>query len=343
MDTCKHLRWILAAGLTLSFIVASPVAEAAGELNIYSYRQSFLTKPFIENFEKETGTTVNIVFMKRGMLERLKAEGANSPADLVMIADIARLHALAEADLLQPVGSAVLDENIPAQYRAEDSIWFGLTTRARVIYASRDRVAPGEVRAYEDLADAKWHGRICTRSGYHTYQLGLLSSIVLHKGEAAAEQWLAGVKANLARKPQGNDRAQVKAIGEGVCDLALGNSYYYGKMITDPDQRAWADAVRIVFPNQNDRGTHVNISGAAVTKSSQNRDNAVRFLEYLSSEAAQRLYARQNFEYPVKKGVPWDPMVEAWGRFEPDVVSLYEVARLNAVAARIVDRVRYDE
>ena len=339
----QRLHRAIAACLALSFIVVSPVANAADELNIYSYRQSFLTKPFIERFEKETGTKVNIVFIKKGMLERLKAEGVNSPADVIMTVDIARLHALAEADLLQPVESAVLDQNIPAQYRAKDGLWLGLATRARVIYASRDRVKPDEIRDYEDLADAKWRGRICTRSGYHTYQLGLLASIVLHKGEAAAEQWLRGVKANLARKPQGNDRAQVKAISQGACDLSLGNSYYYGKMIKNPDQKAWADAVRIVFPNQNNRGTHVNISGAAVTKASKNRANAVRFLEFLSSESAQQLYAQQNFEYPVKKGVPWDPMVESWGRFEPDTRSLYQVAGLNSVAAKIVDRVGYDE
>ena len=222
----QRLHRAIAACLALSFIVVSPVANAADELNIYSYRQSFLTKPFIERFEKETGTKVNIVFIKKGMLERLKAEGVNSPADVIMTVDIARLHALAEADLLQPVESAVLDQNIPAQYRAKDGLWLGLATRARVIYASRDRVKPDEIRDYEDLADAKWRGRICTRSGYHTYQLGLLASIVLHKGEAAAEQWLRGVKANLARKPQGNDRAQVKAISQGACDLSLGNSYY---------------------------------------------------------------------------------------------------------------------
>ena len=339
----QRRHWAIAACLAVAFTAVSPVANAADELNIYSYRQSFLTKPFIERFEAETGTKVNIVFMKKGMLERLKAEGANSPADVIMTVDIARLHALAEADLLQPIESAVLEQNVPAQYRAKDGLWFGLTTRARVVYASRDRVQPEELRDYEDLADAKWRGRICTRSGYHTYQLGLLSSIVLHEGEAAAEQWLRGLKANLARKPQGNDRAQVKAISEGVCDVSLGNSYYYGKMITNPDQKAWADAVRVVFPNQGNRGTHVNISGAALTKASKNRANAVAFLEFLSSEAAQQLYAEQNFEYPVKKGVPWDPMVESWGRFEPDTKSLYDVAALNSVAVKIVDRVGYDE
>ena len=320
-----------------------PIANAADELNIYSYRQSFLTKPFIERFETETGSKINIVFMKKGMLERLKAEGANSPADLIMTVDIARLHALAEAGLLQPVKSSVLEANIPAPYRAEDGLWYGLTTRARVIYASKERVKPDEIRTYEDLADPKWRGRICTRSGYHYYQLGLLSSIARHKGEQAAEQWLRGVKSNLARKPQGNDRAQVKAIKEGVCDVSLGNSYYYGKMLKNPEQKVWADAVNIIFPNQGDRGTHVNISGAAVTKASRNRATALRFLEFLSADTAQQLYASQNFEYPVKEGVRWDPMVLSWGRFEPDTESLYEVAKLNRVAAMIVDRVRYDE
>ena len=336
---------IVAIGICVAVALGTPVPEAraADELNIYSYRQSFLTKPFIERFEYETGLKVNAVHIRKGMLQRLKSEGMNSPADLVMTADIARLQALADANLLQPIRSAVLDQNIPAQYHGGAGLWYGLTTRARVIYASRERVKRGEIRTYEDLADPKWRGRVCTRSGYHIYQLSLLASIVANSGETAAQEWLRGVKANLARRPQGNDRAQVKAIKEGVCDVALGNTYYMGKMRNNPKQRGWADASYIVFPNQGDRGTHVNISGVAVTRAAQNKDSAIRFVEFLSSEPAQELYAKQNFEYPVKKGVPWDPEVLSWGRFEPDTKRLGEVAKLTAVAAKIVDRVRYDE
>ena len=329
--------------LAVLAVAGVSTGNAADELNIYSYRQSFLTKPFIERFESQTGIDVNTVYIKKGMLQRLKSEGLNSPADLVMTADIARLQALADAELLQPVKSGVLDQNIPAQYHGEGGLWYGLTTRARVIYASKERVPQNEIKTYEDLANPKWRGRICTRSGYHIYQLSLLASIVANSSEAAAENWLRGLKGNLARKPQGNDRAQVKAIKEGACDLALGNTYYMGKMRNNPKQRAWADAAYIVFPNQGDRGTHVNISGVAVTKSAKHKAAAIKFIEFLSSDEAQELYARQNFEYPVKKGIPWDPEVASWGRFEPDTKRLAEVAKLTTVAAKIVDRVRYDE
>ena len=337
----------LALSLVLSLVVSLalfiPDAHAADELNIYSYRQSFLTKPFIERFERETGVSVNAVFIRKGMLQRVKSEGLSSPADLVMTADIARLQALADANLLQSIKSDVLDRNIPSQYHGGDGLWYGLTTRARVIYASKERVKNGDIKTYEDLADPRWRSRVCTRSGYHIYQLSLLASIIANTSERAAEEWLRGVKTNLARKPQGNDRAQVKAIREGVCDVALGNTYYMGKMRNDPKQREWADAAYIVFPNQGDRGTHVNISGVAVTKAAKNKATAIRFVEFLSSESAQELYAKQNFEYPVKVGVPWHPEVMSWGRFEPDVKRLAEVAKLTGVAVKVVDRVRYDE
>ena len=341
-----RIRYIV----TVLFVAAVFLAGLAGfaevradELNIYSYRQEFLTKPFIERFERETGVTVNTVFIKKGLLERLKAEGRNSPADIVMTADIARLHALAEAGLLQPIRSSVIDRNIPPRYHGPDGLWYGLTTRARVIYYAKDKVDPAELSTYEDLTHAKWRGRLCTRSGYHIYQLSLLASMVAHHGAAGAEEWLEGLKRNLARKPQGNDRAQVKAIKEGVCDVALGNTYYMGKMKADPEQKPWADAVSIYFPNQAERGAHVNISGIAVAKSGKNLANATRFVEFLSSDAAQEIYARQNFEYPIKDGVAWHPEVESWGRFKADDLNLGEIARHQATAIRIVDRVAYDE
>jgi iron(III) transport system substrate-binding protein len=341
----SHVRLFV----TVLFVSAVFVVGLAGfsparanELNIYSYRQEFLTKPFIERFEQETGVTVNTVFIKKGMLERLKAEGMSSPADLVMTADIARLQALADAGLLQPVRSADLDRNIPTQYHGPDGLWYGLTTRARVFYYAKERVDPAELSTYENLTYPKWRGRLCTRSGYHIYQLSLLASMIVHHGATVAEEWLEGVKRNLARKPQGNDRAQVKAIKEGVCDLALGNTYYMGQMKANPEQRPWADAVSIFFPNQESRGTHVNISGIAVAKSAKNLSNATRFVEFLSSDAAQEMYARQSFEYPVKEGVAWHPEVESWGRFKADDMNLVEIAYHLTTAVKIVDRVAYD-
>ncbi|MCZ6607753.1 MAG: extracellular solute-binding protein, partial [Alphaproteobacteria bacterium] len=251
--------------------------------------------------------------------------------------------------------SAVLRANIPARYRHPDGLWFGLTTRARVIYADKTRVKPGEVSTYEDLADPRFKGRVCTRSGKHAYNISLLASFIAAKGEKAAEAWARALQSNLARRPQGNDRAQVRAIMEGECDVALGNSYYMGKMATNdkkPEQKAWAAAVTIIFPNQPragrpggdalGRGTHVNLSGGAVTKSAKNRDNAIRLLEFLSGDFAQRIYAEQNFEYPVKSGVPLHPLVASWGTFKADTVHLTEVAKYRTAAAKIMDRVAFD-
>ena len=316
------------------------------EVNLYSYRQPFLIQPMLDAFTKETGIKVNVVYAKKGMLERLKAEGENSPADAVLTADIGRLNDMVEAGVLQPVHSDALERNIPAQYRHPDGLWFGLTTRARVIFASRDRVGTEEVLTYEDLADPKLKGRVCTRSGKHVYMVSLIASVIAHAGEDKAEQWLRGVKDNLARKPQGNDRAQAKAIHEGICDVAVANTYYMGKMATNedkPEQKAWAESLRIVFPNQDDRGTHVNVSGAAVTRSAGNRENAIRLLEFLSDDYAQELYAEQNFEYPVKAGVPLHPLVASWGDFKADTIGLADVAKYRAAASKMVDRVGYDQ
>ncbi len=332
-----------------------PAGAEGNHVNLYSYRQPFLMKPLLDAFTRKTGIKVNMVYAKTGMLERLKAEGRNSPADAVLTADIGRLTDLVRAGLVQPVTSAVLTANVPPRYRHPDGLWFGLTTRARVIYAHKTRVRPGEVSTYEDLADPRFKGRVCTRSGKHAYNISLLASLIAAKGEKAAEEWARALKANLARRPQGNDRAQVRAIKEGECDVALGNSYYMGKMATNdkkPEQKEWAAAVTVIFPNQpragqqaedpRGRGTHVNISGAAVTKSAKNRDNAIRLLEFLSGDFAQRIYAEQNFEYPVKPGVPPHPLVASWGTFKADTLHLAEVAKYRAAAAKIMDRVGFD-
>ena len=345
---------VLAAVVGLSALPA-PAGAEGGQVNLYSYRQPFLMKPLLDAFTRKTGIKVNMVYAKTGMLERLKAEGRNSPADAVLTADIGRLTDLVRAGLVQPVASAVLSANIPPQYRHPDGLWFGLTTRARVIYADRTRVKPGEVSTYEDLADPRFKGRVCTRSGKHAYNISLLASFVAAKGEKAAEAWARALKSNLARRPQGNDRSQVRAIKEGECDVALGNSYYMGQMATNdkkPEQKAWTAAVTIIFPNQPragrpggdalGRGTHVNLSGAAVTKSAKNRNNAVRLLEFLSGDFAQRIYAEQNFEYPVKSGVPLHPLVASWGAFRADTVHLTDVAKYRAAAAKIMDRVAFD-
>jgi iron(III) transport system substrate-binding protein len=332
-------------GLALGISTLAPVTQAAmaaeSEVNIYSLRQPFLVAPLFEAFTKETGIKVNVVFAKKGLIQRLKSEGVNSPADLLFTVDVGRLNDAFLAGVTQAVTTPALEDAIPAGYRHPKGHWYGMTTRVRILYASRDRVKPGEIESYEDLAAPEWKGRVCTRSGKNSYNVALIASMIAHHGETGAEKWLEGVKANLARKPQGNDRAQVKAIHAGECDVAIGNHYYYGKMLEKKDQREWADSVYLVFPNQKDRGTHVNISGVAMTKAAPNKANAIRLMEFLAGPG-QTLYAEQNYEYPVRSGVPWLPKVKAWGVFKPDELSLAAIAELRGAAIRMVDRVGFD-
>ena len=329
--------------LTAFGILAAAPATAAEAVNVYSYRQPFLIQPMFDVFERETGIKVNVVFAKKGLVERLKSEGKNSPADLIFTVDIGRLNEVKQAGLTQSVTSVELTAKIPEQYRDPDGQWFGLTTRARVIYASRDRVAPGEITSYEDLADPKWAGRICTRSGNHVYQIALLAAYIAHYGEAEAQAWLQGVKNNLARKPQGNDRNQVKAISEGVCDLSLGNNYYYALMLADEEQSVWANAANVVFPTLNDKGTHVNISGIALARNSPNRDNAVKLMEFLAGDLAQQMYAEQNHEYPLNANVPWSGILQSLGTFDADDLPIATIAEYRTAAAKIVNKVGYDQ
>jgi iron(III) transport system substrate-binding protein len=312
------------------------------EVNVYSHRQPELIQPLIDAFTAQSGITVNIAFVDKGMVERLVAEGNRTPADLVLTVDIARLSEVVNAGVTQPVDSAVLQANIPAQYRDPGNQWFGLTSRARIIYASKDRVAEGEVTTYEDLADPKWTGRICTRSGTHDYNLALLGAVIAHDGEPAAKAWAEGVQANLARKPAGGDRDQVKAIWAGECDISLGNTYYMGEMLADPEQAEWANSVRIVFPTFVEGGTHMNISGVAMTKAAPNHDAALKLMEFLSSDAAQKIYAETNHEFPVKPGVPVSALVASWGSFTPDMLPLIDIAAERPVALKIMEEINFD-
>ena len=314
----------------------------ASDVNVYSYRQPELVQPLFDAFTDETGIAVNVNFLNKGMVERLKAEGSRSPADIILTVDISRLSEIVANGLAQPVVSEVLERNIPAEFRSPDSDWFALTLRARVVFASKDRVAEGEVASYEELASPNWSGRICTRSGTHAYNLALLSAAIAHHGEDAARDWLSGIKSNLARKPQGNDRAQVKAIWAGECDISVGNTYYMGKMISDPEQQAWADAVRIVFPKFEDGGTHVNVSGIAMAKYSPNRENALKLMEFLASPPAQKIYADVNFEYPVDSSASPSEIVASWGEFERDGLSLADIASFRPIALRLVQTVDFD-
>ncbi|MFM2367171.1 MAG: hypothetical protein RIR95_1779 [Pseudomonadota bacterium] len=330
--------------LSLLAIALCSVAlpAVADEVNIYSHRQPELIQPLLDAFTAETGIAVNVAFVDKGMVERLQAEGDRSPADLVLTVDIARLMQIADADLTQAVQSDVLEANVPAEYRDPNDQWFGLTARARIIYASKERVAPGEVTTYEDLASDRWKGRICTRSGLHDYNVALTAAILAHHDAEYTKTWLLGVKANLARKPDGGDRDQVMAIAAGQCDIAVGNTYYMGQMLANPEQKDAAGMVNVVFPVFEAGGTHMNISGVAMTKSAPNKEAALKLMEWLSSDEAQKIYADTNYEFPIKSGVERSELVNSWGAFTPDTLGLAEVAAKRAEALKLIEDVNFD-
>jgi iron(III) transport system substrate-binding protein len=333
---------MLIRSILLATTLLSANLAMADEINIYSYRQPELIQPILDAFTAKTGIATNVAFLEKGLTERLVAEGDRSPADIILTADIARLTEPMDAGVTQAVTSEVLDAAVPANLRDPAGHWFALTTRARIVYASNERVADGEVTTYEDLADPKWAGRICTRPGAHSYTLGLAAAYLVHHGEAETKAWLQGLKANLARKPDGGDRDQVKAIWAGECDIALGNTYYMGQMLSDPEQAEWANSVRILFPVFQDGGTHVNISGISMTKAAPNHDAALAFMEYLVSAEAQTIYAEKVSEYPVVAGTSPSALVAGWGSFTPDTIDLSEIAKHRADALRLVEEVNFD-
>ncbi|TJZ93045.1 Fe(3+) ABC transporter substrate-binding protein [Paracoccus gahaiensis] len=324
-----------------SLLGATALPAFAQEVNVYSHRQPELIQPLIDAFTAETGITVNAAFVDKGMVERLQAEGDRSPADLVLTVDVARLGEVKEAGVLQTVDDEALDV-IPSGLRDDDNQWFALTTRARIVYASTERVADGEVTTYEDLADPKWEGRICTRSFTNDYNVALTAAFLAHHGEEETVAWLEGVKGNLAKRPEGGDRDQVKSIWSGECDISLGNTYYMGAMLKDDEQKDWAEAVRIVFPTFEEGGTHVNVSGMAMTASAPNRDAALQLMEFLASDEAQRIYAETNNEFPVSEGVERSELVASWGDFTPDDLPLSEISDLRPQALDLIERVNFD-
>ena len=346
------LRFLFTLALGL-FIAASgshaqqsaPETAAGGEVNIYSYRQPFLIAPLLEAFEKKTGVKANVIFAKKGLIERIAAEGLNSPADLLLTTGVGELTAAARKGVTQAVVSETINQNLPARYRDPEGHWFALTRRGRVVYASKARVAQDAI-TYEELADPKWRGKICIRSGHHVYNVALIAAMTSHLGEAQTEQWLQGLKNNLARKPGGNDRAQIKGVYSGECDLAVGNTYYMAQMMLNeknPEQKEWAASVKMLFPNTGGRGTHVNISGMSLAKNAPHKAAALALMEYLSSDEAQRIYAETNHEYPVKDGVPWSAMVTSWGSFKADEIALQDVAAKRKGASDLVDKVAFDD
>ena len=314
----------------------------ANEVNIYSHRQPFLINPFLEEFTKKTGIKTNVVYSTKGLAQRLKAEGESSPADVILTVDIGRLYIYEDYNLLQPIKSNVLDSNIPMHLKSPQNKWFALSKRSRVIVASKTRVEKNAIKRIEDLAKPEWKGRICSRPGSHVYNRALMASIIAAHGEEKAEKWAASFVNNLARRPQGNDRAQVKAIFEGQCDIAIINNYYFGKLkySEDEQQQKWAEAVNLIFPNQekNDRGAHMNISGGGVAIHSKNKDNAVKLIEFLAGDKAQEIYAKQNHEYPIRPNIKVSDVVKLWGYpFKMDSLNLTILADLNDKAGKIFD------
>ena len=339
---------LAAAGVAILVIGATAIADEqaaiSGEVNVYSYRQPFLIQPMFDAFTRQSGVKVNVVFAKKGLVERLEQEGRNSPADLIFTVDIGRLSDAKDAGVTQSIRTAALTKAIPEAFRQDEGHWYGLTQRARILYVSKDRVAAADApKTYEELADPKWAGRICTRSGTHVYQVALTSAMIAHHGTEKAEAWLRGLKSNLARKPQGNDRAQVKAISEGECDVSLGNNYYFGKMLQNKEQFAWAQSVYPVFPTLGNQGTHVNIAGMALTKASPNKNNAVKLMEFLTSDLAQQMYAEQNFEYPIVAGVPQAGLLRSMGTLKADPLDLDKIAANRSKAVKLVNEVGYND
>ena len=316
-------------------------AGAGAEVNVYSARQENLIKPLLERFTARHGIKTRLVTGKAdALLTRLTLEGKDSPADLLITTDAGRLFRAKEAGLLQAVRSETLAERIPERYRDPDDQWFGLSLRARTILVVEGRAKPEALARYESLADPAWRGRICIRSSDNVYNQSLVASMIHADGYDATLAWAEGLVANLARPPAGGDRDQIMAAAGGLCDVAVVNTYYLAMMLqgSDPAQQKAARRMRVTWPNQNDRGVHVNVSGAGVTRAAKHYDEAVALLEYLASEDAQRRYAETNNEYPVRADVAPSELLQSWGEFQADTIDLAILGRLNRKAVELTNR-----
>lgn len=319
---------------------------SAQELSLYTTREPRLIQPLLDEFTKDTGIKVDTVFVKDGLIERVKTEGDKSPADVLMTVDIGNLLDLVEAGVTQPVDSAVLREAIPENLRGADNQWYALSLRDRVAYVAKD-LDVGAI-TYEAFADPRWKGKVCIRSGQHPYNTALIAAMIAHNGLEATESWLRNLKANLARKAAGGDRDVARDILGGICDIGIANAYYVGRMKNakpGTDDYQWGEAIKVIrptFANEKSRGTHVNISGAAVARHAPHRAEAIKLLEYLVSDKAQSMYAKANYEYPVKQGVELDPVVASFGKLVVDPLPLTEIAKHRKEASQLVDRVGFN-
>jgi len=337
------VRALARTGVAVSAIIVGGSALAqSGDVNVYTYRESKLIQPLFDAFTKDTGIKVNVISASSGLEQRIKTEGTNSPADVLLTVDIGRLEEAARSGITQPIKSDIVDKVIAPQYRDPNGHWLGLAMRARVVYASKERVKQDAI-TYEDLADPKWKGKICIRSGQHIYNNALIAAYIAHHGEAKAEEWLKGVKANLAQKPSGGDRETARDVAAGKCDIGIGNTYYWALMNNnEPDKKAWADATKVILPTFQDGGTHVNISGVVLAKHAPNKANAMKFIEWLASEKAQHMHADLNYEYPVRAGIELNPTIAGYGKLNADPIPISKIADNKKAAANLVDKVGFD-
>ena len=333
-----------AAGLPLvvALVLAGSAFAQAAEINLYSSRHYQTDEALYDDFTEQTGIKINRIEGKGdALISRIAAEGANSPADVLITVDVARLWRADQEGLFQPVSSDVLNENVPANLRHPDGHWFGFSTRGRLIYYNKDAMDGSEIDSYEDLASPEFMGKVCIRSSSNVYNQSLLSSIVADKGEGEAEAWAKGMVENFARDPAGGDTDQIRAVAAGVCDVAVANSYYFVRLMNSDkeEDKAVVEKVGWIFPNQDDRGTHVNISGAGLLKNAPNKEAAIKFLEYLVSPEAQRYFADGNNEYPVVNGVPANSGLAKLGEFKADTQAIAAIGENQPTAQKIADRV----
>lgn len=337
-------KTLLLIGLSMLFLaVQFPVALLAADqtVNLYSARNENLIQPVLDRFSEQTGIQVNLVTGKAdALLKRLQSEGRNSPADLLITTDAGRLHRAVAAGVTRPVESAILSSVVPATFRDPNGHWFGMSLRARPILYVKDKVDPKQLSSYEALADARWKGKICIRSSDNIYNQSLVASLLAADGEVETEAWAKGLVKNFARPPKGGDRDQIKAAAAGMCDIAVANTYYLAGMLTSKDagEQAAAQQMGVFWPNQADRGAHVNVSGAAVTAAAKHPENAIKLLEFLVSKESQAWYAQANGEYPVRADVASSELLQSWGLFKMDTLNLSRLGELNPDALRLMDR-----
>jgi iron(III) transport system substrate-binding protein len=337
----RALARLALAGAAVTPVIAPAFAQS-GEVNVYTYRERALIQPMFDAFTKDTGVKVNVISASSGLEQRIKTEGTNSPADVLLTVDIGRIEEAVRSGITQPIKSDVLDKAVAPQYRDPEGHWYGISMRARVVYASKERVQQTAI-TYEELADPKWKGKICIRSGQYIYNNALFAAFIGHHGEAKTEEWLKGLKANLAQKPSGGDRETARDITAGKCDLGIANTYYWALMLNkEPERKPWTEATKVILSTFKDGGTHMNVSGVVLARYAPNKANAMKLMEWLVGETAQHMYADVNYEYPVRPGIAINPTIAGYGKLNPDTLPLSKIADNKKAAANLVDKVGFD-